>query len=486
MRPDEEWFRTILEHAPVMIDSFEADGRCVMWNRECVRRLGWTQEELAELDDPLAVLYPDPDVLEAVHEDIRRADGQFREYTVMAKDGQERIQLWANFRTASTTSIIAVGHDVTEQRAMESRLRQAQKMEALGRLTGGIAHDFNNLLTVIFSGAELLLREVPAGSLAAELTGEIRQAARDGAELVRQIGSFSRHDRLTMAPLDLRALLDDCVSALRRILPESIDVRLEQPVEALYVVGDAIALKQVIVNLATNARDAVDGRGTIQFSTRRFRDRVVLTVRDSGRGMAPEVRDRAFEPFFTTKPPGKGTGLGLPTVYGIVEQHGGTVELASEPGQGTSVAVSLPAVEHRTVAAPLQTAPADLPRGSELVLVAEDDEGTRTIANSALRYLGYRVLLAEDGEAALALLEATPDVALVLSDVVMPGLNGPELFARLRERAGPMPAFGFLTGYAPREAAERLDPEIPVLTKPWTIAALAAFARRCLERRRDS
>jgi two-component system, cell cycle sensor histidine kinase and response regulator CckA len=489
MRPD-EWFRTILEHAPVMIDLFEADGRCVIWNRECVRRLGWTKEELGDLDDPLAVFYPDPRVLEQVREDIRRADGQFREYTAIAKGGAERIQLWANFRTTGTTSIISVGHDVTEQRAMESRLRQAQKMEALGRLTGGIAHDFNNLLTVIFSGAELLLREVPVGSTAAELTTEIRQAARDGAELVRQIGSFSRHDRLTMAPLDLHTLLGDTLSALRRLLPESIGIRLDHSADPLYVVGDSLALKQVIVNLTTNARDAIDGQGTIEISTRRVsgepRDRAVLTVRDSGRGMEPALLDRAFEPFFTTKPAGKGTGLGLPTVYGIVEQHGGTLEISSEPGHGTCVTVSLPAIEHRAATAPAKVDSAELPRGTELVLVAEDDEGTRAIARSALRYLGYEVLVAEDGEAALHLLESTPGIVLVLSDVVMPGLNGPELLAKLRERDAPVPAFGFLSGYAPREAATRLDPEIPLLTKPWTIAALARFVRRCLDGRSPS
>ena len=257
LRPDEERFRTILEHAPVMIDAFDEDGTCLIWNRECVRRLGWTLEELRAMPEPLAVCYPDPALHRAVLSDIADADGRFKEYSVRAKDGTERIQLWANFRMPKTGAVISVGHDVTEHRAMESRLRQTQKMEALGRLTGGIAHDFNNLLTVIVSGAELLLHEVEPGSVAEQLAREIGSAARDGAELVRQIGSFSRHDRLTMAPLDLCTLVDDLVPALRRMLPESIEIRVEHSASSLYAVGDRIALKQVIVNLATNAGDEI-------------------------------------------------------------------------------------------------------------------------------------------------------------------------------------------------------------------------------------
>jgi two-component system cell cycle sensor histidine kinase/response regulator CckA len=209
----------------------------------------------------------------------------------------------------------------------------------------------------------------------------------------------------------------------------------------------------------------------------------VLTVRDSGRGMGPDVLDRAFEPFFTTKSPGKGTGLGLPTVYGLVEQHGGTIELSSEPGHGTSVSISLPAVEHRSSPTPFRERRPELARGTELLLIVEDDEGTRAIARSALRHLGYEVLLAEDGQVALETIESTPGIALVLSDVVMPRMTGPELLARLRELGRPIPAFAFWTGYAPREAAAKLEESVPVLTKPWTLEALSVFVRRCIDER---
>ncbi len=482
LRVDEERFRTILEHAPVMIDAFDDSGVCVIWNRECVRRLGWTQEELRALEDPLAVFYPDPAVLREVHEDVARADGQFREYEVLAKDGSTRTQLWANFRLPTTGTVIAVGHDVTEQRAVEAQLLQSQKMEAVGQLTGGIAHDFNNLLTVILASTDLLLRDAEPGTAAHDLVRCIRQAAQDGSELVRHLGSFSRQRRLTVVAVDLARLVDDLAPTLRRLLPESIDVRVDHASRPLAVLADRTALEQIVVNLATNARDAIAAHGTIEISTRREPpDRVVLALRDSGHGMPPAVLERVFEPFFTTKPPGKGTGLGLPTVYGLVQQHGGTISLRSAPGEGTTVEVSLPALEPDDAAAHEPGEEPEPARGDELVLIVEDDASTRATAKGALEHLGYRVLTAVDGADALAILESTPDVALVLSDVVMPRLTGPELLARLRASGRHVPAFAFWTGYTSRETARSLDPSVPLLEKPWSLASLATFVRRSID-----
>lgn len=488
LRPDEERFRTILEHAPVMIDSFDEDGTCLIWNRECVRRLGWAQAQLAALDEPLAVFYPDPEMLAAVYEDIARADGLFREYQVLAKDGSVRTQMWANFRVPRTGTIISVGHDVTERRAMEAQLRQAQKMEAVGQLTGGIAHDFNNLLTVILASTDLLLLELEGGSAAEELTRQIRHAAQAGSELVRQLGSFSRQSRLALAPLDLHALLDELAPTLRRLLPESIDVRLEHAAGPLHIFGDRIALDQIVMNLATNARDAIDGRGTIVIATalscRAPCDEVILSIRDSGHGMTPDVRERAFEPFFTTKEPGKGTGLGLPTVYGLVLQHGGSVELASEAGQGTCVEVKLPVLQHSEGRASSPRAVAsEVPRGNVLILVVEDDTGTRATSKAALEHLGYGVVVAEHGAAALALLDDVPGIELVLSDIVMPRMTGPELLTALKTRGGRVPAFAFWTGYTSRDTAATVDPSVPLLSKPWSLEALGVFVRRCLDDR---
>ena len=469
----------------MMIDSFDEEGNCIIWNRECVRRLGWTQEELAELDDALSVFYPDPAVLQQVHRDVLRADGKFREYTVLAKDGSRRIQQWANFRTPASRSIISVGHDVTEQRAMEGHLRQAQKMDAVGRLTGGIAHDFNNLLTVVMAGAQLLRRDQEPGSLGDVLTGQILQAAKDGSALVQQLGTFSRRSPLSVEPVDLHALLDEVAPTLRRLLPESIAIRVEHGRGPVHILGDSTAFKQILMNLATNARDAIDGRGTIEIATRVVDEpppaHVRLTVRDSGVGMSPETRDRVFEPFFTTKEPGKGTGLGLATVYGLVKQHDGEIQLQSEPGKGTCVMIDVPTTDPATAATDDGADRKAPTGGNERILLVEDDEGACLIAERALRHLGYDVVVAGDGAQALAQIEAGETFALILSDVVMPRLTGPELLAKLRARAGPPPVFAFCSGYSPGDDARATDPDVPLLEKPWTIEQLAAFVRKCLD-----
>jgi signal transduction histidine kinase len=450
-----------------------------------VRRLGWTQDELAQLDNPLSAFYSDAQVA-AVLEHIELADGQFREYQVRAKDGSTRIQLWANFRTPQTRSTISVGHDITEQREIESQLHQAQKMDAVGRLTGGIAHDFNNLLTVVLAGADLLLPQLEDGSPAHALATQIRSAAQDGAELVRQLGSFSRQRLLRLTPVNLRALLDEVGPTLRRLLPASIEVRILHAPESVHIQGDITSLKQILMNLATNARDAIARRGMIEIATRVLpgapHGRVVLSVRDTGEGMAPEVRDRVFEPFFTTKAPGLGTGLGLPTVYGLTLQHGGTMTLASEPGQGTRVEITLPMLPAVADDGPESTTDLPtLPRGTEQILLVEDDDGARLVAERALAHLGYEVLVAEDGEEALGILARDLPIALILSDVVMPRMTGPELLERLRSRPEPMPAFAFCSGYSSRDTAGPLDPTVPMLAKPWAVPALAAFIRRCID-----
>jgi two-component system cell cycle sensor histidine kinase/response regulator CckA len=485
LRESEERFRTILEHAPVMVDAFDEDGTCVLWNRECVRCLGWTQAEIVELEDPLRVFYPDPETLRAVHEDIARGDGLFREYEVVAKDGAAHIQLWANFRLPTDTRI-SVGHDVTEQRAMEAQLIQAQKMDAIGQLTGGIAHDFNNLLTVIRASAELVSHEGDP-TVRDEMVAQIVDAAERGGELVRQLMNFSRQSRLFLRPVELASVVDNIVPTLRRLLPESIEMRRQREGGELVVRADIVAIEQIVVNLATNARDAIDGRGTIEIGTRQAatsegRPYSVLWVKDSGHGMPTEVRARAFDPFFTTKERGRGTGLGLATVYGLVGQHRGFVELSSSPGRGTTVEVWLPLTDEPV--SEDEPVAADLPRGSETLLLVEDQEAIRCAAKRVLEQLGYRVFVAANGVDALRVLDEVESVALVLSDVVMPQMTGPELRARVCEQPTPRPAFAFWTGYGIDDRLGSEAPEVPVIQKPWSVAALASFVRRCLDRPR--
>lgn len=481
LRESEERFRTLCEHAPVMIDAFDDAGRCLLWNRECERRLGYTLAEVEALRDPFALFYPDPRTQEKVLEALRRADGRFYEYRVTARDGSERTQLWANFRLPSGTTI-SVGHDVTERRSVEEQLRQSQKMEALGQLTGGIAHDLNNLLTVITANAELLAQPEPGlpADGQAVAVAHIREAADRGAQLLRRLLAFSRRQRLRLEPVDLSTLLEELVPTLQRVVPETVHIRLRHRATRHHVRADSLAVEQIVVNLVTNARDAMAGDGTIDLVIQDLVSGsdpyVALDVVDHGEGMDEETLRRALEPFFTTKPSGRGTGLGLAMVYGLVEQHGGMLQLESEPGRGSRARVMLPVCdEPARHQAPLA---AQLPRGTEKILVVEDQDLVREATSQMLRQLGYRVLEAHDGLDALSIL-GTEDVALVLSDVVMPRLSGGELWERLRHRAA-APPFVFMSGYAP-EHAGLPEHRLPLLQKPWTAEDLARTVRRVLD-----
>lgn len=475
----EERFRTILEHAPVMIDAFAPDGTLEIWNRECERRLGWTAEEIDALEDPLGTFYPDPKDQARVLAAIERADGQFREYKVVAKDGSTHVQMWADFELPNG-SRISVGHDVTEQRQIEASLRQSQKMQALGTLSGGIAHDFNNLLTIILGGASMALLDLEASPEAArEALLEIEAAAQRGADLVRRLMSFSRRGGLRRRPLALDETISGFVPTLRRLLPESLALEVDLQATDAQVLADPVAVEQVLLNLVSNARDATEGEGRIRVRSRLAREGVIVEVVDDGRGMSAETQERVFEPFFTTKEAGQGTGLGLPMVYGLIQQHDGSVEIASALGEGTTVELWLPTLEATAPEATLRKPSREDLRGhGETILIVEDDAGLSLTASRCLQRFGYVVLTAPGGAEALEVLDAEPDVDLVLSDVVMPGMGGRELQRQMQEGAHASVPIVFMSGYAsPRPQ------NAPLLPKPWTPDALAAFVRDCLDAR---
>ncbi|MBO6940974.1 MAG: response regulator [Deltaproteobacteria bacterium] len=480
MSDSEAQFRTILENAPVMIDAFAADGSVLLWNHECERRLGWTAAELAEMDDPLAVFYPSEDQRAVVFASIERADGKFREYEVVAKDGTVRIQQWADFLLPNG-SRISVGHDVTEQRKVEANLRQAQKMQALGTLSGGIAHDFNNLLTIICACASLAQREVPEDSEMARFLQQILKAGEDGADLVRRLMSFSRRDRLRRRAVVFDDVIAKFLPTLRRLIPESLELSIDLDAGDAVVLADRVAIEQVVINLVTNARDAIDGQGTISFRTRKANGprgpEVHLEVEDDGSGMTRETQERVFEPFFTTKERGSGTGLGLPTAYGLVGQHEGTIDIRSAPGVGTTVRIRLP--EHH--ADPDMLTPSAPMRGlgagnGETILVVEDDRTVSTMTSRSLQAAGYVVLTASGGDQALAILDEAPEIALVLSDVVMPRMGGEELRRRMAEGPHASVPIAFMSGYN-----DELDESARLLPKPWTPQQLVVFVRLCLD-----
>ena len=387
--------------------------------------------------------------------------------------------------------------DLTSRQKMEDELRQAQKMEAIGQLTGGLAHDFNNLLTVITGNLEMLEARL-ADPVQRELVKEAQDAALDGAKLTGQLLAFGRRQPLNPKPADAAQLVSNFADLLRRTLGESIELRIVVTGSAHLAVVDAPQLQNALLNLAINSRDAMPraGRLTIEISnvrldadyaqmypeirTGRF---VLIAVTDTGSGMSEEVRQRAFEPFFTTKPTGVGTGLGLSMVYGFVRQSGGNIQLYSELGRGTSVRIFLPLADaNKATAEPLRSAraAAALPRGSETILVVEDDARVRRVTTMRLRSLGYRVMEANNGTAAMALLTAHPEIAMIFTDVVMPGgMSGDELAdAALAVRRDIKVLF--TSGYAEPAIARQGLGAGAWLKKPYTAAELAEKIRAIL------
>lgn len=400
---------------------------------------------------------------------------------------------------------LVVANDVTERRrtelalqASQEQLRQAQKMEAVGSLAGGIAHDFNNLLTAILGYCDLALEGIPGDSTASEDVAEVRRAAQRAAELTHQLLAFSRRQVLKPRVFALGTAVEQTEKILRRLISENIVLELSTGPTHDLVRADPTQVEQVILNLAVNARDAMPRGGRLRLSTGSVTfdeshatagatlpagTYAMLAVSDTGTGIAPEIRDRLFEPFFTTKPRGQGTGLGLATVYGIVQQSGGGIEVASVPGNGTTFVLYFPVAAGEQQAESLVLPRrATWSRGEGTVLLAEDDDAVRAIARETLERAGYRVLAAADGSAALALAsqhEGTID--LLLTDVIMPGMNGRELAATLTRRRPEIRVL-FASGYTDNVLAgqDALAPGVTLLDKPFTPAELEAKVREVL------
>ena len=404
-------------------------------------------------------------------------------------------------REPGSVSWIGVAVDVTAQKRLEQELRQSQKMDSLGRLAGGVAHDFNNLLTVIRGYADVLSGELSAEDPRLAEVREIRRAADRATSLTRQLLAMSRRQVLLPREVDLNLLVQEMERMLRRVIGEDIRIVTQPGRELGWVRADTGQLEQVLLNLAVNARDAMPVGGTLTIGTSRIElphadpecnppgvppgDYVVLQVADTGVGMTPEVLNKVFEPFFTTKPVGEGTGLGLSTVYGIVQQSNGFVTVESEPGVGTSFRIFLPRVLQRggvASDAPAATGDAaDAGRRGRILLV-EDDDGVRQLTARMLRQYGYDLLLATDGTEALAMLATgLQGVDAVVTDVVMPGMSGAELIEQVRERWPELPVL-FLSGYTGDEVKDGIKSgsRQAFLQKPFSSDALAAALEELL------
>ncbi|ACA19175.1 integral membrane sensor hybrid histidine kinase [Methylobacterium sp. 4-46] len=396
------------------------------------------------------------------------------------------LMAWLALRRARAEeeALARLTRETAQRAAAEERLRQSQKMEAVGQLTGGIAHDFNNLLAVITGSLEVLQRRLARGDTD---VGRFIEGALDGADraakLTHRLLAFARQQPLEPRPTDPNRLITGMVDLLRRTLGETVTVETRLAVGVPPIFVDQNQLENAILNLAVNARDAMPGGGRLTLETARDgardgRAAVAVTVRDTGTGMPPEVVARAFEPFFTTKPQGRGTGLGLSQVYGFVTQSGGEVRIDSAPGLGTAVVLILPVYEG---SAPVEGTgrgrvggPAP-PRQARTVLVVEDDAMVRRASAETIGELGYRTITAPDGAAALACLDSNRDVAVLFTDVVMPGLDGPSLAAEARRRRPDLKVV-FATGHGREEGREGPlpGPGETVLRKPFTIEDLAA------------
>jgi CheY-like chemotaxis protein len=362
-------------------------------------------------------------------------------------------------------------------------------MEAVGRLAGGVAHDFNNILTAILGGCDLAIQDVGPDHPARPLLAEIRKAGKRAAVLTRQLLAFSRKQVFDPKVLDLRAMVDDMQLMVRGLVGEQCELRRESSEGPIWVRGDAAQLEQVVLNLVVNARDAMPAGGTLRIRT----DSVAipnaeeaeaigleapgeyarLEVIDTGTGIPREHEPHLFEPFFTTKQPGKGTGLGLATSYGIVRQHGGAMRIESEAGRGTTVRIHVPLTSERPADVPGGGEPT-LPGGSETILLVEDDDAARRMTARTLRRLGYTVIAAKDGPSALEALEGRDDIDLLLTDVALPGMGGRELAEVVWNRDASVRVL-FATAYA-RDATSML----PLLQKPFTGEALARKVREAL------
>ena len=518
LRESEERLRLVVQNMPVMIDAIDAGGNFVLWNRECERVTGYSADEIVGNPGAMELLYPDSERRERVEGEVEAHVSDFRdfEWDIKCKDGGVRTVSWTN--VSNQVPIPgwmqwAVGVDITERirseeerKQMEQQLRQQERLAAVGQLAGGIAHDFNNMLTVVNLFAYQILRQEhsPASTVSAAET--IIKETKRAAKLVGQILDFSRRSPLDVGPMDLKPFIKEAVRILERTIPESIQLHLDVGAEEEYVVkGDPTRIQQALTNLVVNARDAMPEGGELRIALSRTAaaekircagcgrvargEWVQITVTDTGSGIPPDVLPRIFEPFFTTKEVGKGTGLGLAQVYGIVEQHGGHIDVETEPGQGTTFHAYLPASKGKEQVAEEEASA--IPQGQgETILLVEDNENLREGGRDLLELLGYHVLTGANGQEALEVCQAVkgtrPEpgrrIDLVITDIVMPKMGGKQLMQELGKAIPALKVLA-LTGYAMEESQEELKEAgfLDVVYKPFEVDQLARVIRRALD-----
>jgi len=509
LRRSEERFRTVFASAPVGIVIVDEECRALDANPAYEQILGYTLAELQAL--PNLLVLANPAEQEAATAQFREAVCQRQtfpasEVHLMRKGGQaiavRHVGASVHDHEGRFLYGMAIIEDVTETRRMEERLRQGQKMEAIGRLAGGVAHDFNNLLQVILGCTGEVLSSLPAGSPHKVPLAQSEQAARRAAGLTRQLLAFSRQQVLRPERLDVSTVAANLLSLLARLIGENIRIDFRPAAEIGPVLADHGQIEQILMNLCVNARDAMPSGGRLTIATEAAtldeeycasRDwaqpgrYAVVRITDTGTGMDAATLARAFDPFFTTKGVGKGTGLGLAVAYGIARQHGGGITIESAPGHGSTFSVFLPCCAEEPAPAPPPARHAVHHGTGETVLVAEDEELVRDVCQRMLERAGYRVIAASDGAEAVRLVAENPGaIDLLLFDMVMPGMSGRDAYETICSEHGPLPCV-FVSGYvSPESEAGTPDASAqPMLRKPYEGTALVCAVREALDARRS-
>ncbi|MCX7856542.1 MAG: PAS domain S-box protein [Deltaproteobacteria bacterium] len=501
LRIAEEKYRNLFENAPEGIYETTQDGKFRTANPKLAKILGYeSPEELIEsVKDISTSLYVDPTErrrFKTILEKVGRVEGfetQFRR-----KDGKI---IWVSLsarvlKDERTGAIYYEGtcEDITEKKQMQAQIFHAQKLEALGTLTGGIAHDFNNILTIIKGYATILASKMEDGDFRKVYVDQILQASEKAYGLIRDLLAFSRKQPIKLEPVDLPSEIKRIEKLLRRLLPESIELEINSFEDGLVVMADKTQISQILFNLTTNARDAMPDGGKLTVNVLRRRlDSIfvkdekprtkdayaIIEVSDTGCGIEENVLPRIFDPFFTTKEPGKGTGLGLASVYGTVKQHGGYVTVKSTVGKGTTFRIYLPLVDIKFVYEEREDIP--VKGGSEKILVVEDDSIVRSFVKEALETHGYTVFEAKDGEEALKVLLSDKDIRLVITDIVMPKKGGIMLYREATELRKDT-KFLFVSGYPDQNMDfPAMDHRYNFLSKPLSYYELLSKVRELLD-----
>jgi len=510
IRQSQKKLRMHLDHTPLAVIEWDLDFRVADWNPAAERMFGYSRAEALGQHAHFIVPQEYRERVDRVWQNLLApkngvpvpAGPRFGRNDNVTKDGRMISCEWYNTPLVDDSGhvlgVASLVHDVTERVTLEDRLRQSQKMEAIGRLAGGVAHDFNNLLTVIIGYAQFLADDAPAGSAQADSIAQIQAAADRAAGITRQLLAFSRKQVLSPRIINLNDIVLNLDSLLRRLIGEDIEV-IAMPANDLGSVrADPGQIEQVLMNLALNARDAMPQGGTLTLETANVEldqayasehqpispgHYVMLAVSDNGQGMIPEVRARVFEPFFTTKEVGKGTGLGLSTVYGIIKQSGGYIWVDSEPGRGTSFKIYFPRVDLPAQTLGPERHTSGVQRGTETILLVEDDPQLRQLSSSVLAHCGYKVLVAGGPEEGLAVAQAPPrDIRLLITDVIMPTMNGRQLADKVLQICPKMRVL-YISGYTNNAIAHYgvLNEGLWFLPKPFTLSALIAKVREVLD-----